>query len=173
MNFSKGILECRQQHFRHLRKLLKSIPLNTPTEIELCPGRFIKVTLLDANHCAGAVMFLLQNEQKTILYTGDIRSEPWWVEALIRNPVMIPYASGLRRLDKIYLDTTFATKDGLYRRFPSKSEGISELLHKILQYPLKTVFHFHAWTLGYEDVWVALSNALGSQVCFVSMQYGA
>ncbi|KAL9132034.1 MAG: hypothetical protein Q9217_000162 [Psora testacea] len=164
MNFSKGILECRQQHYRHLRKLLKSIPLNAPTDIELSPRRFIKVTLLDANHCAGAVMFLIQDEAKAILYTGDIRSEPWWVETLLRNPVIIPYAQGLRRLDKIYLDTTFATKDGRYRRFPSKAKGLSELLQKVKQYPPQTVFHFHAWTFGYEEVWIALSNALSSQV---------
>ena len=29
---------------------------------------------------------------------------------------------------------------------------------------MDTVFHFHAWTFGYEDVWVALSNALQTQV---------
>ena len=166
MNFSKGILECRRQHYKHLKMLLRSVPLNTPTQIELAPHRIIKVTLFDANHCAGAVMFLIQDESKAILYTGDIRSEPWWVETLIRNPVILPFAQGLRRLDKIYLDTTFATNGTIYRQFPSKAEGLNELLYKVLQYPPDTVFHFHAWTFGYEEVWVALSNALNSQVCF-------
>ncbi|KAL9099666.1 MAG: hypothetical protein Q9163_004867 [Psora crenata] len=159
----EGILERRKQHYRHLKKLLKTIPLNTPTDIELSPDRFIRVTLLDANHCVGAVMFLIQDEARAILYTGDIRSEPWWVETLLRNPVIIPYAQGLRRLDKIYLDTTFATKDRLYRRFPSKAKGLGELLQKVLQYPRETKFHFHAWTFGYEEVWIALSNAISSQ----------
>lgn len=69
MNFEKGILETRKQHYRHLSNLLvsvprdskcwlpkfgvfswcyqKTIPLNTPTEIELSLGNQIRVTLLD------------------------------------------------------------------------------------------------------------------------------
>lgn len=73
MNFSKGILETRQLHYKHLSKLLRPIPLNTPTVIELTPRLSIRVTLLDANHCTGAVMFLIEGDGKAILYTGDIR----------------------------------------------------------------------------------------------------
>lgn len=55
-------------------KLVKRpIPLNTPTEIELTPRLRIRVTLLDANHCLGAVMFLIEGDGKAVLYTGDIR----------------------------------------------------------------------------------------------------
>ena len=164
MSFAKGILESRQQHFRHLRKLLKTIPLNHPTDIEIRPGSSLRVTLLDANHCVGAVMFLIQNASKAILYTGDVRSEPWWVDSLIRNPVIIPYAQALRRLNCIYLDTTFASKCKINKSFPTKAQGIGELLQKVLSYPSETIFHFDAWTFGYEDVWVALSSVLNSQV---------
>jgi len=51
----------------------RPIPLNTPTEIELTPRRRIRVTLFDANHCSGAVMFLIEGNDKAIIYTGDIR----------------------------------------------------------------------------------------------------
>lgn len=130
-------------------------------------------------------MFLIENNLNAILYTGDIRctfeakfdrsqllinlmlcaAEPWWVNTIIRNPIVIPYTCGLRRLEKIYLDTTFASsKADVHRAFPTKAEGLSELLTKISRYPASTVFHFHAWTLGYEEVWIALASALGSQV---------
>lgn len=35
----------------------KPLPLNTPVTLELEPRNHIQVTLFDANHCPGAVMF--------------------------------------------------------------------------------------------------------------------
>lgn len=147
-----------------MRKLAKPLPLETPTVIELAPGNSIRVTLIDANHCVGAVMFLIEGHGKAILYTGDIRAEPWWVHSIIQNPVLGPYALGIGQLDCIYLDTTFATTRNPYKTFPSKADGIKELLEKVRQYPDDTVFYFHSWTFGYENVWVALAAYLRSQI---------
>lgn len=169
MNFAKGILETRKQTYRHLKKLLKTIPLETPAVIDLAPGRSIRVTLFDANHCVGAVSFLIEGEGKAILYTGDVRSEFWWVEHLSRHPLMLAYTSSgtrkpLKRLDCVYLDTTFATKDNPYKHFPSKAQGISELLHQVMEFPKNTLYYFDTWTFGYEDVWMALCSFLECQV---------
>jgi DNA cross-link repair 1C protein len=73
---------------------------------------------------------------------------------------MIPYTSGLKRLDCIYLDTSYTEPV----EFPTRADGIKELLQKVSQYPPDTVFHFSAWTFGYEDVWDALSRYLKSPV---------
>ena len=164
MNIAKGILEARKQHYRHLKKLLKPLPLNAPTELELRLGETIRVTLLDANHCPGAVMFLIEGDGNAILYTGDIRAESWWVNSIVRNPAVVPFTHGLKKLTTMYLDTTFAAHDDIYRDFPSKAEGLAELLRKLNEYPQDTVFYFRAWTLGYEDVWIALATALKSTV---------
>ncbi|PYH44804.1 putative DNA repair protein [Aspergillus saccharolyticus JOP 1030-1] len=164
MNFSKGILESRRLHYKHLAKLLRPIPLGTPTVIDLTPRLSIRVVLIDANHCTGAVMFLIEGDGKAILYTGDIRAEPWWVNSIIRHPVLIPYTLGTKQLDKMYLDTTFARPSHICRVFPSKAEGLAELLRKVEAYPDDTTFYFRAWTMGYEEVWVALSAALKSKV---------
>ncbi|KAH6643090.1 beta-lactamase-like protein [Boeremia exigua] len=154
VNFAKGILESRNVTYdRSMRKLAKPLPLDTPTTIELAPGNSIRVTLIDANHCVGAVMFLIEGNGKAVLYTGDIRAEAWWVNSIVQNPVLAPYALGLRSLDCIYLDTTFATKHAPYKTFPSKAEGIRELLEQVSSYPQDTIFYFHAWTFGYENVW--------------------
>ena len=171
MNFSKGILEARKQTYRKIKRLLKPIPLETPTEIELTPGYLIQVTLFDANHCTGACMFLIEGDRKAILYTGDIRSEPWWVTSIVRNPIMIPYNTGLKRLDNIYLDTTFAMGEALKMRYPTKAEGLGELLAKVNTYPRNTVFYVDAWTFGYEDVWIALSKALDSKIHLCDYRY--
>lgn len=147
-----------------MRKLAKPLPLDTPTMIELAPGNSIRVTLIDANHCVGAVMFLIEGDGKAILYTGDIRAETWWVNSIVQNPVLAPYALGIHRLDCVYLDTTFATKRAPYRDFPSKADGIKELLEKVISYPDDTVFYFHSWTFGYENVWTTLAAFLGSRI---------
>lgn len=160
INYAKGILEARVQTYKHLKNLLKPLPLETPTTLELAPGSHIQVTLFDANHCPGAVMFLIEDSYRAILYTGDIRSEPWFVNTLARNPAVIEYTSGMKTLDKIYLDTSFI-KDV---PFQTKAEGIAELLRKVAQYPVDTVFHIQAWTYGYEQVWIALAKALKSRI---------
>ncbi|KAK0386752.1 hypothetical protein NLU13_6588 [Sarocladium strictum] len=160
VNYAKHILEAQQQTYKHLKKILKPLPLSTPTTLDLRPGVQIQVTLFDANHCPGAVMFLIEDARKAILYTGDIRSEPWFVNSLVRNPSLIEYSSGIRRLDTIYLDTSFTEEIP----FQSKAEGIEELLRKVVQYPNDTIFHFQAWTYGYEEVWIALSRALKSRI---------
>lgn len=81
---------------------------------------------------------------------------------------MVPYASGLRRLDCIYLDTSFASafavEKEVYNEFPSQASGIEELLSEVEGYPKDTVFFVEAWTFGYEDVWIALSNFLRSKI---------
>ncbi|KAH6955882.1 beta-lactamase-like protein [Ilyonectria sp. MPI-CAGE-AT-0026] len=160
VNYAKGILEASKQTNKHLAKVLKPLPLDTPTTIELRPGCHIQVTLFDANHCPGAVMFLLEGNGNAVLYTGDIRSEPWFVNTIARSPILVEYTSGIKTLDKIYLDTSFL--DDI--PFQTKAEGIAELLRKVARYPDDTVFHFQAWTYGYEDVWVALSKALKSPI---------
>ena len=78
---------------------------------------------------------------------------------------MLPYSMGIRRLDKLYLDTTFAKKRDICRTFPSKADGLKELLLKVSEYPQRTTFYLNAWTFGYEEVYLALASMLGSKVC--------
>ncbi|KAK1246195.1 hypothetical protein MKX07_005264 [Trichoderma sp. CBMAI-0711] len=160
VNYALGILEARQQTYKHLSKVIKPLPLESPTVIELQPGKYIQVTLFDANHCPGSAMFLIEGQGKAILYTGDIRSEPWFVNAITRSPALIEFTYGIKTLDTIYLDTSFT--DDI--PFQTKAEGIAELLRKVQKYPKDTVFYIQSWTYGYEDVWVALSKALNSPI---------
>ena len=166
-------MEKRKQTFKHLRPLLKPLPLDVPVTIELSPGCKIQVTLLDANHCIGAVMFLIEDGKKAILYTGDIRAEMWWVESLCRHPSLVAYtsAAAFRRLDAVYLDTTFAVPKSPYQDFPAKAVGLTQLLTKLSKYPLDTFFYFHNWTFGYEDVLIAVSKMLQSPIHLDDYRY--
>jgi DNA cross-link repair 1C protein len=164
INFSRGILEARKQRYEHLASVLRPLPMETPTTLELTPKETIQVTLFDANHCPGAVMFLIQGDCRAVLYTGDIRAEPWWVNSIVQNPNLIPFVMGVKRLDCLYLDTTFASHQDKYRTFQTKAQGLEELITKVSEYPSDTLFYFRAWTLGYEQVWTTLSNLLDSFV---------
>ncbi|RYP76533.1 hypothetical protein DL771_001767 [Monosporascus sp. 5C6A] len=159
LNYAQGITEKRNPTYKELEKIVKPLPLETPVLLKLKPGLQIQVTLLDANHCVGAVMFLVEGDGKAVLYTGDVRSEPWWVNAIARNPCILEYSSGLRSLDCIYLDTSVVDD----YHIQTKAEGLRELLEKVAQYPDDTIFHFQAWTYGYE-VWIALAKALRSRI---------
>ncbi|KIW08886.1 hypothetical protein, variant [Verruconis gallopava] len=117
-------------------------------------------------------MFLIEGDGRAVLFTGDIRSEPWWVDQLVQNPVLIPYTGCNRTLDCIYLDTTNASKNDHHREFPSKADGVRELTKKVLQYPDDTVFYFDAWTFGYEKVWVTLASVLNTQVHLDHYRWG-
>lgn len=75
------------------RDILHPLPLNTPTTVQYLPGVKVKLTLLDANHMPGAVMFLVEGHRGAILHTGDCRAEKWWLESLVRNPAMQRYTS--------------------------------------------------------------------------------
>lgn len=87
---------------------------------------------------------VFEGQGKAALYTGDIRSEPWFVNAIARSPPMVEYTLGPKTLDTIYLDTSFIDDVA----FPSKAQGIQELLQSVTKYPKDTIFHLQAWTYG-------------------------
>ncbi|KAL2054825.1 hypothetical protein ABVK25_005129 [Lepraria finkii] len=98
-------------------------------------------------------MFLVEDDAKAILYTGNIRSKLWWVNSLIRNPVVLPYTHGHKRLDKIYLDTTFATNEGYYGQIRTKSARLAEQL-EVPNYFKETVNSLDIWVRGGLDCFI-------------------
>ncbi|KAK7484143.1 hypothetical protein BaRGS_00024632 [Batillaria attramentaria] len=77
------------------------------------------VTVIDANHCPGAVMFLFEGHFGKILYTGDFRYKPCMVD---RGS---PLASHLGKVDKLYLDNTYCSSKCV---FPTREEALEEIV---------------------------------------------
>ncbi|ETS63852.1 hypothetical protein PaG_02174 [Moesziomyces aphidis] len=71
--------------------LLHPLPYNVPTKVPYTPTSTVTVTLIESNHMFGGTMFLIQGSNGAVLHTGDMRAEPWWCEALTRNPLLSPY----------------------------------------------------------------------------------
>ncbi|GJE91637.1 hypothetical protein PsYK624_077870 [Phanerochaete sordida] len=156
------------------RDLLRPLPLNTPTRCELSHGNYVTITLIDANHCPGAVMFLIEGALGSILHTGDFRAEPWYLDSLKKNPFLerylAPYdshASGSstmaisESLEAIYLDTACMLST---KYIPSKDEATSGLVSLMKHFPSTTRFFINAWTWGYEDVHKAIARAFRSPI---------
>lgn len=55
--------------------------------------------------------FLVESTEHAVLYTGDVRAEPFLLNQLVKNPILSDFVSlfgaqPARTLDAIYLDTS-------------------------------------------------------------------
>ncbi|KAA1470649.1 hypothetical protein DENSPDRAFT_929009 [Dentipellis sp. KUC8613] len=166
-------------YYQGSRDLLRVLPLNTPTKVELADDEVVTITLIDANHCPGAVMFLIEGDDRTVLHTGDFRAEDWFLENLARNPFLQPYIASrgsgtadrmddphaytppLRTLDAIYLDTACQFSPS---RVPSKAEAVDGLVKLMKLLPNSSSFFVNAWTWGYEDILKGAARAFQCKI---------
>ncbi|XP_029429299.1 5' exonuclease Apollo-like [Rhinatrema bivittatum] len=84
----------------------------------------LTVTLIDANHCPGSVMFLFEGYFGTILYTGDFRYTP---DMLRRSPL-----KNRKKIDVLYLDNTNCNPNHL---LPSRQEATRQIKELIRDHP--------------------------------------
>ncbi|KXN90337.1 Protein artemis [Leucoagaricus sp. SymC.cos] len=145
----------------------RPIQVHTPTTFELSNDERVVITALDANHCPGAVMYLIEGSKGTILHTGDFRAEPWFLDSLRRNPFLQPYLSSSasgplhKPLDCIYLDTAcaFSPLD-----VPTKERATTGLIDLMKLFPPHVYFYINSWTWGYEDVLKAIATAFQTKI---------
>jgi DNA cross-link repair 1A protein len=150
-------------------------------ELARMDGRNVWVTLVDAEHCPGAVCFLFEIEQAAapsgnqdvkdiivtrIFHTGDFRAS----QDLIQNPLLLPYhrksEGAVLSFDYCYLDMTY--RDARYR-FPSQQQVLASLvtwLHRIMVaengrklVPFRYGIVLGRYTVGKEKVYLALLKA--------------
>ncbi|MXQ79563.1 hypothetical protein E5288_WYG006870 [Bos mutus] len=113
------------------------------------------VTLLDANHCPGSVMFLFEGYFGTILYTGDFRYTP----SMLKEPALRPG----KQIHTLYLDNTNCNPDLV---LPSQEEAARQIVELIRKHPQHNI-KIGLYSLGKESLlerlalefqtWVVLS----------------
>jgi hypothetical protein len=143
----------------------KIVPLEMEVEHTLTVGDDeVKVVLLEANHCPGAVCLLFTfSTGKKVLHTGDFRWSSHLLESSETYAKLSALQSNPRNLT-IYLDTTYC--DPTYN-FPPQQETICAVV-RCVQMELarnpKTLFIFGAYGIGKERVFMAVAEALNKSV---------
>eukprot|EP00079_Xenopus_tropicalis_P031540 XP_017945311.1 PREDICTED: DNA cross-link repair 1A protein [Xenopus tropicalis] len=147
-----------QSKLRVESEFINTLPMNTE-----CVVDGIRVVLLEANHCPGAVLLLFRLPNgTTILHTGDFRAD--------RSMESYPALIG-QRVHTLYLDTTYCSPE---YTFPPQQEAI--------QFAVNTAFEtvtLHSRTLvvcgtyavGKEKVFLAIADVLGCKVCMSQDKY--
>ena len=133
------------------RKYLLPVPLNQPFQL----SDRVEITLLDANHCPGAVLvlFKLRRIGKVILHTGDFR-----FDHATMQPRLMPYS-----IHTVYLDTTYC--DPKYT-FPPQPQVIRSVLNKIEEtiHSNKVLYWFGTYSIGKEKVFMEAARHFNKKV---------
>ncbi|KAM9350953.1 5' exonuclease Apollo [Symphorus nematophorus] len=105
----------------------------------------LTVTLIDANHCPGAVMFLFEGYFGSILYTGDFRYTP----SMLREPCLRTNTT----IDVLYLDNTNCDPN---RTLPSRQRATQQIKEIIRSHPNHSVV-IGLYALGKESLLLELA----------------
>lgn len=112
----------------------------------------VSVTLIDANHCPGAAMLLLEGYFGVVLHTGDFRFD---AERMGSHPAL----KGVS-LDALYLDNTYG-----HPKFdlPTRLEAAAAVVHVIRQHPQHQII-LGVDSLGKEELLHYLATYFGMPV---------
>ena len=127
-------------------ELVVGLPLDEPVTINLdeVGEEMMSVTLIDANHCPGSVMFVFEGYFGKILYTGDFR----FCERFLTHS-----ATKGKKFDILYLDNTYCDPKCA---FPSRSSVTMTVMEIIRNHPQhKVIIGLHS--LGKEALLRAIA----------------
>ncbi|ONK58653.1 uncharacterized protein A4U43_C09F15290 [Asparagus officinalis] len=153
--WSHGPIYCTPLTARLVKMCLGVNPLHIcPLELDIEHDiEGIKVTMLEANHCPGAALihFRLRDE-RTYLHTGDFRA----CNLMQSHPLLAS-----QHINVLYLDTTYCNPR---YRFPPKEDVVSfvvRITRDFIAKHSKALIVVGAYSIGKEQVYIAISHALG------------
>ena len=141
---------------------LVPLEINKETAIPITPKYKVLVTLIDANHCPGAVMILIRGYFGNILYTGDFR-----FDYSMLTEKTLKLIVNREDLDEVYLDNTFFYKTC---DFPSRQEMLEKTISLIASHPEHQIL-IGIRKIGKEDVLVEVAKRLKERILVSNERY--
>ncbi|KAJ4959815.1 hypothetical protein NE237_019725 [Protea cynaroides] len=160
-NWSRGVIFCSETTARLLVESLKvsssfvvSLSLRETVLIDGC-----SVTLIDANHCPGAVQFLfqipgLEGKDERYVHTGDFR----FSNSMKQEPLLNGYTGA----DAIFLDTTYCNPKFV---FPLQEDSVDYIVKAIERIRLENegivksvLFLIATYVVGKEKILVEIAR---------------
>ena len=155
---TKRLIELQ---FQDVSEHLIALPMNESVLFGVDEdGKHVNVTLLDANHCPGAVMFLFEGAFGRVLHTGDFRYSPEMLASLKSH-------LGTEPLDLAFVDNTYALTD---REILTERSTVSEMLDIVKssmrnnEKVKKTRVYVGLHKIGKENIMVELAKSLGTRI---------
>lgn len=149
-NLLKKKLRVQEQYVHQL-------PMDTE-----CTVDGVKVVLLDANHCPGAVMVLFRLPNgAVVLHTGDFRADPSMERSLLAG----------HQVHTLYLDTTYCSPE---YTFPSQQDVIQFAINAAFEAVTlnpRALIVCGTYCIGKEKVFLAIADVLGSKVGMSQEKY--
>lgn len=144
------------QRFSLNPDVVHALDLNVPHTIPLTNNEDVTmtVTLIDANHCPGSVMFFFEGYFGRILYTGDFR----YTENMITTSPFCDIIS--KPIDALYMDNTYCSPKCV---FPPRDAAQCEILTIIEQHP-KDKIVIGLRNLGKENLLIAIASHFGTMI---------
>ncbi|XP_035676991.1 protein artemis-like isoform X1 [Branchiostoma floridae] len=128
-DITKALLLTEKQ-FKPLEPYIETVTVDTPTSLTVTDEitgkeHSLLVTLLQAGHCPGSVMFLFEGSEGTVLYTGDFRL-PVGGAAQFQH---LHQGDRLKNIQSLYVDTTFLVPEAKY--IPSREDCCTALINVV------------------------------------------
>ncbi|CAF0711833.1 unnamed protein product [Brachionus calyciflorus] len=121
----------------------------------------VNVSLIDANHCPGAVMFLFEGYFGVVLATGDFRYDPtMFIETPLQNT----------EVDICYLDNTYFNP--IFTHLPTRDKGLQQIIEIIEQHRSENVlFRIILKILGKEKLLIDLVDYFKIPIVLTAKRY--
>lgn len=138
-------------------KVIRKQPIDRPFEL-VDPLTHVQVTatLVDADHCPGSVMVILEGcPEGALVHTGDFR----FYEGLACNEALKRVAES-RQCSRVYMDYSWAHE--AFEELPVKSDSVAQLLDLIDSFPNEPIV-LHSHGLGDEELLSAVAQHFPSE----------